>query len=227
MLVFNTVILYHYTINNGYTWYNICSTCFLDIEYQLVIFAVWFVEQPKQKTIVVTGNKLKLSCRAEATPGVKVDYVWFKCSKKDGTHKTPIDHVDNNIIIPVCNDTNDGHYMCEAFATMTTNRDSINSRVARVKVVNSTNISITKEPPDEVFITVGETLYLECEASCKTHSVKYQWYNETEPVDGATQSVLKIPAISEIDIGSYYYCEVTSEYSATKAKSKLTHVRSM
>ena len=29
--MFNTVILYHYTINNDYTRYNICSTWFLDI----------------------------------------------------------------------------------------------------------------------------------------------------------------------------------------------------
>ena len=93
-------------------------------------------------------------------------------------------------------------------------------------VVNSTNISITKEPPSEVYIKLGEMLILECEASCKAHSVKYQWYKGADPVAGATQSVLKIPAISEGNIGSYY-CEVTSEYSATKAKSKLTHIRSM
>ena len=173
----------------------------------------------------MTGNKLELSCKVEAAPGVKVDYVWFKCLKKDGTHKTPTSHKGNRMIIPVCNDTNEGHYVCEAFGT-TTKCYSINSRVVHVKVVNSTTISITKEPPSEVYITLGETLILECEASCKTHSVKYQWYNEADPITGATQSVLKIPAVSEENI-SRYYCEVTSEYSATKAKSKLAHVRSM
>ena len=104
--------------------------------------------------------------------------------------------------------------------------DSINSNVARVKVLNSTNISITKQPPNEVFVTFGETLSLQCEASCKNHSVKYQWYNGVEPVAGATQPVLKIPAVSEGDICSYY-CEVSSEYSATKAISKQTQVISM
>ena len=46
------------------------------------------------------------------------------------------------------------------------------------------------------------------EASWKAHSVNYQWYsyNGAEPVAGATQSVLKIPPISEGNIGSYY-CE--------------------
>ena len=172
--------------------------------------------------MVITGNKLELSCRAEAAPGVRVVYRWLKCLKKDGTHKTHTSHISNRMIVPVCNDTNEGYYICEAFG-MTT---SITSRVASVKVVNSTNINITKEPPSEVYITLGETLILECEASCKAHSVEYQWYNETEPIVGATQSLLKIPAVSEGDIGSYY-CEVTSEYSATKAKSKLTYVRSM
>ena len=185
-------------------------------------FVVWFIEQPKENTIVMTGNKLELSCRVEAVPGVKVEYRWFKCSKKDGTDKQDTSHTSNRLVVPVCNDTDEGYYTCEAFGTTTI----ITSRVASVKVVNSTNISITKEPPSEVYITLGETLILECEASYKAHSVQYQWYNETEPIADATQSVLKIPAISKEDIGSYY-CEVTSEYSATKAKSRLTHVRSM
>ena len=30
MFAFNTVLLYHYTISNGYTRYNICSAWFLD-----------------------------------------------------------------------------------------------------------------------------------------------------------------------------------------------------
>ena len=34
--VFNAVLLYHYTINNDYAWYNMCSTWFLDIRNQLV-----------------------------------------------------------------------------------------------------------------------------------------------------------------------------------------------
>ena len=177
--------------------------------------------------MVVTGNKLELSCRAKAAPGVKVEYKWFKCLQKDGTYKQHTSHINSRMIIPVCNNTNEGHYICEAFGTTTKcNMYSITSRVASVKVVNSTNISITKEPPSEVYITLGEMLILECEASCEAHSVKYQWYNGAEPIAGATQSVLKIPAISEGNIGSYY-CEVTSEYSATKAKSKLTHIRSM
>ena len=171
---------------------------------------------------MITGNELKLSCRAEAAPGVNVEYRWFKCSKKDGTHKTHTNYISNRMIVPVCDDTNEGHYICEAIG-MTT---SITSRVASVKVVNSTNISITKEPPSKVYVTLGETLILECEASCKTHSVEYQWYSETGPIAGATQSLLKIPEVSEGDIGSYY-CVVTSEYSATREISKLAYVRSL
>ena len=189
-------------------------------------FAVWFVEQPEKKTIVFTGNKLELTCRAKAAPGMTVEYIWFKCSKKDGTHKKPTNFLGNRMIIPVCDEKTEGHYLCEAYATKTYKYDSINSDVARVKVVNSTNILITKQPPSELYITFGQTLTLECEASCKNHSVNYQWYNGEEPVAGATQSVLRIPAVSEENIGSCY-CEVSSEYSATKAKSKQTQVISM
>ena len=85
----------------------------------LYLHVVWFVEHPKIKTIVVTGNKLELSCRAEAAPGVKVEYRWFKCLKKDGTHKTHTSHLSNRMIVPVCNDTNEGYYICEAFGTTT------------------------------------------------------------------------------------------------------------
>lgn len=173
-----------------------------------------------------TGNKLELTCRAEAAPGITVEYIWFKCLKKDGTPKTPTNFLGYRMIIPVCDENTEGHYLCEAFATKTYKYDSINSNVARVKVINSTTISITKEPRSEVYITFGETLSLECEASCKNHSANYQWYNGEEPVAGATRSVLRIPAVSEENIGSYY-CEVSSDYSATKAKSKQTQVISM
>ena len=188
----------------------------------LYLHIVWFVEQPKIETIVVTGNKLELSCRAEAEPGVTVNYKWFKCLKKDGIHKKPTGHKGNRMIISMCDNTNEGYYMCEASAIY----QSINSIVAHVKIVNSTSISITIEPSSDICITLGETLTLKCEASCELHPVKYQWYNEAGPITGATQSILKIPAVSEENIGRYY-CEVTSEYSATKAKSKLAHVRSM
>ena len=124
-----------------------------------------------------TGNKLELTCRAEAAPGMTVDYIWFKCLKKDGTHKKPTNFLGYRMIIPVCDENTEGYYLCEAYATKTYKCDSINSDVARVKVVNSTNILITKQPTSQVYITLGETLILECKASCKTHLVKYQWYN--------------------------------------------------
>ena len=73
--------------------------------FMLYLHIVWFVEQPKIETIVVTGNKLELTCRAEAAPGMIVDYIWFKCLKKDGTHKKPTSHIGNRMIIPVCDET--------------------------------------------------------------------------------------------------------------------------
>lgn len=185
---------------------------------------MWFVEEPEESTEVITGNKLELSCKAEASPGITVEYIWFKCVKEDGSDKTPTNYVSNRMTIPVCNDTIASHYICQAVGTMQAAKcDSIYSRVAHVKVVNSTNISTTKEPPSEVSANLGNPLILKCEASCKNLSVDYQWYKGAKPVAGATQSVLNIPAVSEEGI-SWYYCEVTSVYSATSKKSKITHV---
>ena len=178
------------------------------------------------RTIVFTGNKLELSCRAEAAQGMKVEYFWFKCLKKDGFDETPTYHLGNRMIVPVCNDTVAGHYMCKVFAKKQEIKlDSANSIVARVKVVNSTNVYITKEPPSEVYKMFGEELILKCKASCKHHVVRYQWYNNTKPVAGAVHSTLAIASVSEENVGSYY-CEVTSDYSATRAKSRITQVRS-
>ena len=130
------------------------------------------------------------------------------------------------MIIPVCDSSNDDYYLCEA-ATETKQGIvfyTISSKVVRVRVINSVNISITKQPLREVFITFGEQLMLECEASCGCHPVNYQWYNNNEPLAGATQPMLMIPSVSEKDVG-LYYCIVTSEHSRA-VKSQSTQVRS-
>ena len=188
------------------------------------ICVVWFTEQP-ESTIVFAGKKLELSCIAKTARGMEVKYSWFKCSKY-GSLKTPTDHKESRMIIPVCNDSHDNHYLCEAAAIKRgTVLDRISSGVARVKVVNPAKISIIKEPPPEVFVTVGENLNLECKALCKQHPVKYQWYNYEDPVAGATQSTLNITSVSEDNVGSYY-CKVTSDYSESSVKSQITQVKS-
>ena len=172
---------------------------------------------------MIAGNSLELSCRAEASPGIKVDYSWCKC-KKDCTDKTFVRHQGNRMTVLACSDANEGCYYCEAFAIVEQNNTfMINSNMAHVIIVNSAKISIIKEPPSEVFITFGQTLILECEASCKNQPVKYQWYHKAEPVAGATKSTLRIPSISEKHVGSYC-CEITSDFSTTSLKSKTTQV---
>jgi len=178
----------------------------------------------------VTGTKLELSCRAEAAPGIKVEYCWFRSPRKDGSCRKPTNHLNNRMTIPVCNDASEGHYLCEALAKEgCTSKCRISSRVARVKVVNSTDISIIKQPPNEMCVMYGGKLSLEYEASCKHHTVRYQWYKEryngAKPLAGSTQSTLNIPSVSEEDIGTYY-CEATSDYSEARAVSRRTQVRS-
>ena len=156
---------------------------------------------------------------------MEVNYSWYKCSKS-GTGKTPTGQVGNRMIIPVCDAGNDNYYLCEAAAVkQRTVFDTISSEVARVRVINSINISITKQPRNEVFITFGEKLLLECAASCGQHPVNYQWYNNKEPLAGATQPMLVISSVSEKDMG-LYYCKITSEYSKAPMISKSTRVRS-
>ena len=184
---------------------------------------VWFVKQPERKTTVIAGNNLELSCRVEASPGIKVEYRWYKC-KKNGSDKTFVNYISNRMTIPACSDANQGYYIC---AVIGTKQEiyicKINSNVAHVKVENPAKISLIKEPPSEVCITVGQTLNLECEASCNNQPVRYQWYHKAEPVVGATKSTLTIPLVSYKHSGSYY-CAITSD-SVTSLNSNTTQVR--
>ena len=131
------------------------------------------------------------------------------------------------MIIRVCDAGNDNYYLCEAAAATKqgTVYDTISSKVARVRVINPIDISITTQPPYELFITFGEKLLMECAASCGQHPVNYQWYNNNEPLAGATQPMLVISSVSEKDMG-LYYCKITSEYSKAPMRSKSTRVRS-
>ena len=183
---------------------------------------VWFVKQPKRKTSVIAGSNLELSCRVEASQGIRVEYSWYKC-KRDGTDKTTMHYLGNRMTISACSDANECCYICEAFGIEQENRSKINSDVAHVKVRNPAKISVIKEPPSEEYITFGQTLNLECEASCNNQPVRYQWYHEAEPVAGATKSTLTIPSVSQMHTGSYY-CVITSIYSASK--SNTTQVKS-
>ena len=192
-----------------------------------IFYVVWFTEQP-ENTKKFAGEKLELSCIAKTAQGMEVKYSWFKCSK-DGTKKQLTHHKESIMIIPVCCDSNDTYYLCKAAVVKRgTVLDSINSRVARVRVVNSTNtsiISIIKQPNPETFATFGEKLILECKASCAQHPVKYQWYHNEEPLADATQSTLIIQTVYDGNTGSYY-CKVTSNYSEDTVKSRTTQVKS-
>ena len=175
----------------------------------------------------MAGKNLELSCIAEAALGMKVEYCWFKCRKKDGTGKKPTDYSGSRMVLPACNDANTGHYLCEA--SVITEQGipvRISSRVAHVKVVNPTAISIVKQPPSEMLVSFGVNLSLEFEAFCKHHTVKYQWYKEAEPLIGATQSTLNITAVHEDNVVGSYHCEATSEFSEDRIKSRRTLIKS-
>ena len=151
-------------------------------------------------------------------------YYWFRC-KMDGSQRKPIQSKGNKATIAECNDTSGGHYICQVVAIEQGKQlCSIDSALVCVDVVNSTKITITKEPPHEMLVTLGEKLTLECKASCEHHPVKYQWYHKSNPVDNATQLTLTIQSVLEKDIGSYY-CIITSDYCETRAVSRVTDVR--
>ena len=186
---------------------------------------VWFDTHPKAENIVLTGNKLELSCRADGAPGIMLEYHWFKCTR-DGSQGKSTGHSSNKMIIPVCSNINEGYYVCEAIACQCERQKGmVRSEVAHVIVVDSNNINFVKQPPGEVDIKLGEELTLECLALCGSYSVNYQWYKGSDQLAGATQSVLTIPSVSEADIGSYN-CIVTSDFSVERAVSKTTEVKS-
>ena len=187
---------------------------------------VRFVTQPKAENIVLTGDKLELSCRADGVPGMTLEYYWLKYSERDSSQGTYTGHSRNKMIIPVSSNIDEGYYVCEVIACQCERRKGmVRSEVAHVIVVDSKNINFVKQPPSEVDIKLGEKLTLECQAWCGSYSVKYQWYKGSDLLADATQPVLTIPSVSETDIGSYN-CVVTSDFSVEEAVSKTTEVKS-
>lgn len=173
------------------------------------------MEQPKQKTVVLTGNKLELSCKAETTPGKVVSYHWFKCDK-DGCGKETLKCYDRNLVVLKANVSHRGYYLCEVST-------EIDSRVIHVEVVNSTGINIIMHPPRDKPIDLGEQLTLVCKAKCRNFPVNYQWYFNGNCLPGFTRQQLIIPSIAESDIGSYY-CTASSEYSIEVVRSEASQL---
>ena len=173
------------------------------------------MEQPKERTVVLTGKVLKLSCKAESAPGVTVRYKWFTCDK-DGVNKLPVKCNSMKLVISETNLSHKGFYVCEISG-------QVDSRVIYVEVVNPADIKITMQPSRDKYIELGEELSLECKAKCKHHPVSYQWYFNETPLRNHTGYQLVIPFITQSDIGSYY-CTASSEYSAGVVKSETSRL---
>jgi len=175
----------------------------------------WIVEQPEEKIVVLAGNKLELSCKAESVPGLDVVYQWFKCNK-EGKRKEPLQCNEEKFVVPEATQYNQHCYICQISA-------KISSRVVCVEVVNSAEIKITKQPPKNRYIEFNGNLILECEAKCRHYRVTYQWYLNGNALSNATNSRLVVKKIRREDLGSYH-CEVRSEYSSDVPISHTTRV---
>lgn len=171
------------------------------------------MKQPKEKLVVLTGNKFELSCRAESAPGKDVKYKWFKCNK-DGKNKQLVQQNCMNLVILEATVSHKGFYVCEI-------SDQVPSRVICVEVVNPANITITMQPPKEKYTELGEELTLECKAKCSQYPVNYQWYFNGQPLPNCNERQLVITSVADTDIGSYY-CTASSEYSANVATSEMS-----
>ena len=181
----------------------------------MYVCVVWIVEQPKEKTVVLAGNTLELSCKAKCAPGLSVGYQWFKCNK-DGSGKEPLHCYEDKFVVSEATQYNQHCYRCEI-------SPEVNSRVACVQVVNSTEITITKQPPKNRYMEFKGDLTLEFEAKCNIHKVTYQWFRNNTALPRATDSQLVVKKITREDLGSYY-CEARSEYSSCPAISYTTRV---
>ena len=176
---------------------------------------VWIVEEPKEKIVVLAGNKLELSCKAESAPEVVAMYQWFKCNK-DGNGKEPLQCSEDKFVVSEATQYNQHYYLCQISA-------KVSSRVACVEVVNSTEIKITKQPPTNRYMELNEDLVLECEAKCKHYRITYQWFRNNDAVPDGTDSWLVVKKVTREDLGSYH-CEARSEYSSDVAISNTTRV---
>lgn len=171
--------------------------------------------------VATTGKEVKLSCRVEKAPDILLEYHWFQC-EPDGSGKQPTKCFENEMTL-MATAANKGHYVCNVTAI---DLDSIISDVARVMVVNSTDITVEPggEPPSERYLEFGDSLVLEFKAVCKHYPIKYQWYCNGTVLPSGTESKLILHSIAEGNMGSYL-CEASSDYSEKSVLSRTCRVQ--
>lgn len=189
-----------------------------DLLMLIISCVAWFVEQPKQNYVALTGSELKLSCKVETTPDVTVEYHWFKC-QQDGNGRQPTKCYEYEMVLLTVEISNRGYYVCG----VTAKNKTIYSDVTHVEVVNSTPITVDVQLPSDRCVEFKEELVLEFKTSCKHYPVRYQWYYNGKELAGTTGPTLTIPSVAEENIGSYY-CEASSDYSAKSVMSKMCRI---
>lgn len=84
---------------------------------------------------------------------------------------------------------------------------------------------ITRQPPRQITVTEGSPLTISL-AAVGSGSLRYQWYHNRQPIPGANEATLTIPAVQKQDSGAYY-CVVEGECGVAVSDTTTVAVQSV
>ncbi|HJD13314.1 MAG TPA: hypothetical protein IAA03_05955 [Candidatus Ruminococcus avistercoris] len=163
-----------------------------------------------------TGDKAALEVKAGVSDGGSLSYQWYQSSDGSAAGGTAIDGAVSAAYQPSTETAGTFYYYCE----VTNTNDSVNGEKTAqavsdaVKVTVNENVSaVTDAEKPKVSGPSGSGTYYESDnfklqvkaSAGDGGTLTYQWYNNKEKIEGATQAEYK-PSVGT----GYYYCVVVN-----------------
>ncbi len=164
------------------------------------------------------GQTVEFNVEATFTGGNNLTYQW----RKDGIELTDNNRISgsNSSKLTIANiSLNDaGNYD----VVITNHPTGFQATSSPAQLIVKMKPTITQQPQATVNLNTGETLILSTEAD-GTEPMKYQWYKDGNPIDGANQPTYEKANVTNEDAGTYY-CKVSNECGEVKTNNTIVVV---
>ncbi len=163
------------------------------------------ITQQPQDVEACEGTNVEFTVEATFTGGTELKYQW----RKDGVELSDNGRIAGSQTsrVSISNvSINDIGFYDVVLTNLPTGYSKTSSPASLVVKVKP---SITQQPPSNVNLNSGETLTITIDAD-GTQPIRYQWYKDGQPIDGADQPTLTIENVTSEDAGTYY-CNVSND----------------
>lgn len=148
------------------------------------------------------GDSFTLEVSATVSNGAELSYQWYK----DGS---PIDGATEPIYTTVATMPGSFWYYCSVSAEGAETVNCYESLVQVSGTVETPVITILEHPSDTIAV-LGDEVILETAAECSTDAeLRYQWYRDGSPIEGATESTYTVPTDARCD--ALFHCVVSAD----------------